>query len=295
MFAHHPFGVGDRAVLGKGDQLGAPTKRDQFIEHVLRRAVVAVHGIVVLTDDVHVFVARIPIGEVGGSTRREDPDEVVESVLASEAVEHQAPKSLARLRAMPTPPEPPPVGLVERTPQHRHPRVLEEFQLGGNGVQVAQNRRVLLRAVGKRALQIKLGVLGIDRSFAERRSPMPAQRNDAMPVDIPINRVLRGRMTPPPPGRAFRAGNASQVQAQHRRQSAGGVGDVGQLEAQRIGPAPTLLLAGEDVLSVNVREVGHQRLNLRRRIWRHGCVNANRCRGGHKRQRQREQSHLEDA
>jgi len=57
---------------------------------------------------------------------------------------------------------------------------------------------------------------------------------------------------------------------------------VGQLKAQRIGPSPTLLLAGEYVLSVDVGKVGQERLDLRRRVWRHWCVNAKRCRGGPK-------------
>ena len=82
LLADQAVGVGNRTVLGKADQLVATAKGDQFIEDILGRTVVAVHRIMVLADNVHVFVAGIPIGQIGGSARREDPDEVGEFVCA---------------------------------------------------------------------------------------------------------------------------------------------------------------------------------------------------------------------
>ena len=138
---------------------------------------------------------------------------------------------------------------------------------------------MLLRALGERALQIKLSVLGIDHLFAERRRPMPAQRNDAMPADIPVDRMLRGSMTPPSPREPSARVTPARSRPSTAGNFAGGVGDMGQLKPQRVRPAPALLLAGEDLLSVDVAEVGQERLDLRRGVWRHRCVKAERCRG----------------
>lgn len=182
-------------------------------------------------------------------------------MVVGEAVVQDAPQLLARLGALGAPPEPLALGLVQRAEQHGHAGGLQALELDGDGVNVADQQRVVgVGGVGQRGRHIEVGRVRVEATpplmrvrvvQARRGVPVPQNGNDAAAGGVGDGLLDRGA-----DGAALDAGGrvVHQVDRDERGGLAGLLGDP-------VGPRE-LLLAREDLLAVDGPEVLVQGLGV---------------------------------
>lgn len=117
-------------VLGQGLELLVLVGRDSVVTN---------GGIVIDGGDVAFVVSGIP----GRISSVANPDQVVEVVVASDAVVEDIPQLLEGSRTLGTPPEPATLGLVERAEENGHVGLIQALDLSSNGVDITQQELVV--------------------------------------------------------------------------------------------------------------------------------------------------------
>ena len=205
----------------------------------------------VSADNVDNIITRVPIS----TNRVPHPDQVVELVMVSEAVVHDVVQLLAGIRPLRSPPEPLPLRLVQRPPEHSDAGILQPQQLGSNGVEITDDEGVVcVGVVGKGVgnvevcrISVEALVPGLLGGVVETRwgIPVPHYGRDAALCLSVLEDVFDG------------GGGGSVLDAGRRvvHEILGHEG--GSLTGLRLDPVGPLdlLLAGEDVLSIDGLEV----------------------------------------
>lgn len=109
------------------------------------------------------LIDNVVTGVPLGLERIPHPDQIINLVVVIDPVEDDVPEFLAGLGALGAPPEPASLSFVQGTPQDRDVCGLETAQLHGDGVDVADEERVVLAGfVGEGCGEVEGGGLGIE-------------------------------------------------------------------------------------------------------------------------------------